>query len=920
MKLGKLLSFIIISSFLAACGGGGGSGSGDAGGGSDGEEAKQNTPKETSTNVKPVANAGKDITAIAGETILLDGTDSSDSDGEIVSYTWEQISGAKNIDVVSRGDGKAEFIVDKFYIGEEEYVFQLKVVDDKNGTDIDSVTVNFLAVEVAPEANAGEDSVVFFDRKIYLTASASKDLNEDIVSYSWSQLDGPEVSIEDQDQEVAYFIAPDYESEIKLELSITDANGNKSIDSVSYSVENPFHLDFPPVERSIFSGDNLSLKGRIHPALIDNSTLRVAIGDDEVLAFRAGLDSWKATVPFLWREYGNQLLRFELSTTTNDTAESFVIEKRIDHRPILHDFRLAHYYGDKVFALSNSVNKGISLFEVDLFSKEIVVVLNDEDFVGQVDTISYDKKTNGLLFIDVSENSIKRIDLSSKKISVISGGAVGEGISFEGLYRSSIQVSPTSEFIHVFDYSLQALIEVDVLSGFRRVISQSGSVGGGVDFENSRLSVTDFESGFAYIYDDRGPDKILQVELETGNRSVISSNMVGSGPLVDLASSIWLDGTNGKLVIAGKILGEEGDFIVEVDVETGNRTALSMSSNDQELVNPVDLFKIGGGRNYIVSDSSGYDSLDAIFSVDSITGERNQLFRDELGLGEIPRGLTGVTLDQGSNVAYMADSVLGKIYVADLESGDRYTIFDNEPSSESHSNSLTKLAYDEVEDQLLIWSFSDEKIKKLDISSLSIEDFLTSENASVISDISSMQVDSANRTLYFSRYNDGNIYKIDLESKEASVVSGQGVGQGIAMSTIVAISFDSIRNKIIVSDDPLGIEAALLEVDIESGDRSVIFDEEDIYTSYRGWFKYLSKVSENGIIFAANNSGVYRLNIKERDWKMVSSNSMGDGSGYFSIDGIELDEKKDILYLVNGRNKTLMAVDPDSGDRVAISR
>ena len=58
-------------------------------------------PAETTTTIKintsPVANAGYDRSVQAGDKVLLDGSSSYDTDGNVLQYHWKQISGLQVI-------------------------------------------------------------------------------------------------------------------------------------------------------------------------------------------------------------------------------------------------------------------------------------------------------------------------------------------------------------------------------------------------------------------------------------------------------------------------------------------------------------------------------------------------------------------------------------------------------------------------------------------------------------------------------------------------------------------------------------------------------------------------------------------------------------------------------------------------------
>ena len=105
------------------------------------------------TNHNPSANAGSDQTVLdaggdGSESVTLDGSASSDSDGTIASYEWSE--GAT---VIGTGANPA------VALGVGAHTITLKVTDDDgaNATDTLSVTVGPL---VAPTANAGPDQTL----------------------------------------------------------------------------------------------------------------------------------------------------------------------------------------------------------------------------------------------------------------------------------------------------------------------------------------------------------------------------------------------------------------------------------------------------------------------------------------------------------------------------------------------------------------------------------------------------------------------------------------------------------------------------------------------------------------------------------------------------------------------------------------
>jgi hypothetical protein len=193
---------------------------------------------EAVQNVAPTADAGPDRTASESQRVTLDGSNSSDADGTIVSYAWRQTAGA-SVSLSNPGSATPWFTTPLVGPSGAALVFELTVRDNGGLTDTDTVIVNVSNVNQAPTADAGPDQTVGEGESVTLNGSNSSDPDGTIASYSWTQTGGVAVSLSSRLTARPTFKAPNVGPggvSLSFQLTVTDNEGLQATDSCIVNV------------------------------------------------------------------------------------------------------------------------------------------------------------------------------------------------------------------------------------------------------------------------------------------------------------------------------------------------------------------------------------------------------------------------------------------------------------------------------------------------------------------------------------------------------------------------------------------------------------------------------------------------------------------------------------------------------------
>lgn len=200
-------------------------------------------------NQPPVAGAGPDQSVTEGRTATLNGANSYDPDGVIVSYTWVQTKGTKVV-IMDPNAATTSFVAPYVAATGEALTFALTVADRCGVQATDTCTINVVRKtlkNLSPVAVTSANTTVSEWTSVMLDGSKSSDPDDGIASYAWRQLAGPHVQLFDADLAKPTFVAPEVGADgasLTFQLTVTDFGGLQANDTC---VVNVINANLPPV-------------------------------------------------------------------------------------------------------------------------------------------------------------------------------------------------------------------------------------------------------------------------------------------------------------------------------------------------------------------------------------------------------------------------------------------------------------------------------------------------------------------------------------------------------------------------------------------------------------------------------------------------------------------------------------------------
>lgn len=190
----------------------------------------------------------------------------SDVENDALSFVLVSQAAHGTVNIVNPATGAFTYTPAPNYSGTDSFSF--KANDGSLDSDVGQVALTVNEVNDPPVADAGVNGSADFGNTVTIDASGSADIDNSIVSYQWSQISGPTVSLADPTAPTTTFVAPDNgitDYTVVFRVQVTDAGGLQSDDTVSVAVAwvNQPPLAVAGTDQNVKMRKNVTLNGSL---------------------------------------------------------------------------------------------------------------------------------------------------------------------------------------------------------------------------------------------------------------------------------------------------------------------------------------------------------------------------------------------------------------------------------------------------------------------------------------------------------------------------------------------------------------------------------------------------------------------------------------------------------------------------------
>ncbi len=210
-------------------------------------------------NIPSVADAGPDQTIQVTDTVQLDGSDSTDVDGDLLTYSWTLLTQptGSSATLDDSTSVMTTFVAD----AQGSYEVELVVNDGTVNSVPDTVTIT--TINSPPVADAGPDQTVFVTQTVLLDGTNSSDVDGDNLTFLWAFVTKPSSStatLSDPTASMPNFTV-DFPGTYEVQLVVNDGAENSALDTVVINTQNSMPVANAGSDQIVPIGSTVQLDG-----------------------------------------------------------------------------------------------------------------------------------------------------------------------------------------------------------------------------------------------------------------------------------------------------------------------------------------------------------------------------------------------------------------------------------------------------------------------------------------------------------------------------------------------------------------------------------------------------------------------------------------------------------------------------------
>ena len=537
------------------------------------------------------------------------------------------------------------------------------------------------------------------------------------------------------------------------------------------------------------------------------------------------------------------------------------------------------------------------LFEVDLTTGERTVLVSLQNFAQD---LAFDPVSNRLIltscpfgtstslsFVDPSDGELERLDLTTRPGP--------DHLCIEAMAPGDAN-SPTYIVAEVEQEGEEdvMVLELDLTTGARTIVSSS-TVGTGDPLLVAIDLTIDRDGERAFILTARA--QVVAVDLTDGNRTVVYDSQSEAEPLDRPVALVW-DPQGERVLVA-----EPFEGIAAIDPTAGRRTRLSGGTFAR------DFFQIS---NMTLIDDRLFlaERLPGITEIDLETGGRSVVYSASIGDGPMVQEPVGLLLDPRATEGVIADPVRGILMSYDPSTGARTALSGTDAFLGQSFGVGPEMARPEsviadpgAPGSLIVLDQGATNLFRVNRSSgdrVLVGD--NDLNDTLIRSFTIADIGESDRVAV-ANFSGMEISTVSLSDGTLSPLSRDGLGSGPVFEPFNLV-YDPDNTRLLATN----LDPQVYSVDIETGERTELFEREGAE------FNAISLTNDGAGVFVGDgdSSGarIFRYTLADGESELIATYS---GTPFTDPSHFQLDVY-DRLWIVDRSIPAVVVVDVSTGD------